>query len=72
MSKPYHLVLQIDGPRDDSVRRCERTLELSSFETMEEAIICQRELEFRYSAMATGESLVAEEMTSPENFLAGD
>ena len=72
MSKPYRLVLKIDGPLDDSVRGCVRSLELSTFETMEEAIICQRQLETQYSAMATGESLVAEEMTSYRDFSAGD
>ena len=72
MNKPYRLMLKIDGPPDDSVRGCERTIELSSFGTLEEAIIYQREMETQYSPMATGESREVDEMTSPQDFSAGD
>jgi hypothetical protein len=58
--------------RGEKGEKVEAPLELAAFHTLEEAILFRIEMQLDYSPLATGEMELLNQMTSPEEFTAGD
>ena len=74
MTKSYRIQLAIQTREEPSEpwKKAAEPVELARFETLEEATIFRTEVEQKYCAMATGEATLAEEMSSAQDFTAGD
>ncbi len=74
MSKTYSVWLQIEemGEAKPHTENDWNRIELAVFQTLEEALMFKTEMEQRYSLLATGEIELLDQMSSPEQFTAGD